>query len=206
MFLVVNGLGLLISVIYNHSTPNLYENDSHSKIGWIATWIASTWVIISVINTYAGVARRKQSIGKASHQMTAATMAQYQRMHSEEPIPARWSGDSGQGTERNSASLAGDARSPSAESENQRLFVPRYNDGGDDEYHPEAEKNGLLRNNPVDRFLSRNIPRVAVGRTLGLLRVIYYFGDRTLLIFGFLAITTGTVIYGGIGVSDLIRI
>ncbi|KAI5289930.1 hypothetical protein KEM54_002853, partial [Ascosphaera aggregata] len=38
IFLVFNAFGVLLSVIYNASTPDLYENNAHHKMGWIATW------------------------------------------------------------------------------------------------------------------------------------------------------------------------
>ena len=39
IFLVLNTLGLFFGVMYNASTPDLYANDAHQKIGWLATWL-----------------------------------------------------------------------------------------------------------------------------------------------------------------------
>lgn len=205
-FLAVNALALVLGLVYNHSTPDLYENNSHGKIGWIFTWIASAWVFMALIQTYTGRFRSHavhQSKGEA---MTAANMARYQRVQEEEddlPEYARWSNDSGQGTERNSASLYSHSRSPSVESENQAFVAPNreYAEANLDD----GEKRGFLKNTKVDKFLARNVAKYAVGRTLKVIRFLYVVFERTMLIQAFVAIMTGIVVYGGIGVSVLNR-
>lgn len=205
LFLVVNAFALLLGVIYNQKTPELYENNSHSKIGWIITWIASAWVFMALVQRYAGLQSHATDDQLAAHSMTAANMAQYQRVQNMEISAApRWSNDSGQGTERNSSSLYGHSRSPSVESENQ-LFLgqtPRYTEENDDSFDDDAEKRGFLKNTPVDRFFSRHLARFAVGRPLKVLRFFYVVIDRTIIIQGLVAIASGTVVYGGIGVSE----
>lgn len=203
-FLVVNASGLLIGVIYDHKTPELYENNSHSKIGWAITWIASAWVFMGLVQAYTDRTKSHSMEDHTAQPVSVAAMAQYQRVQDAElPNISRWSNDSGQGTERNSASLCGHSRSPSVESENQQFPEPQhaYHQDDDEGFDDDAEKRGFLRNTSVDRFLSRNIPRFAVGRTLKAIRILYVVIDRSILILGFLAITTGTVVYGGIGVS-----
>ncbi|MEJ1619737.1 DUF2427 domain-containing protein, partial [Escherichia coli] len=64
VFLVCNALGLLIGIIYNSQTPDLYENNAHHKIGWIATWVISAQVVMSLIFACAGRGER----AKASEQ------------------------------------------------------------------------------------------------------------------------------------------
>lgn len=36
-FPFTNTFGILVSIIYNHKTPDMYENNSHHKIGWAIT-------------------------------------------------------------------------------------------------------------------------------------------------------------------------
>ena len=200
-FLGTNALALLLGVIYNHKTPDLYTNDSHSKTGWIITWIASAWVFLWVVQMYTGRAESSAEGDEAAQPMTAANMAQYQRVHEESPYTSRWSNDSGQGTERNSASLFSHSRSPSVESENQQFASspPRESLDDDDYVRDVTEKRGFLRNTPINHFFSRNVARFAVGRTLKAIRFFYIVFERTLLIQGLVAICTGTVVYGGIG-------
>ncbi|ORY12014.1 hypothetical protein BCR34DRAFT_537515 [Clohesyomyces aquaticus] len=202
IFLVVNAFGLLLGIVYNHKTPELYENNAHSKVGWIITWIASAWVFMALVQTYTGRSKAHSLERHPEHQMTAANMAQYQRVHDTSlPNPSRYSNDSGQGTERNSASLYGHSRSPSVESEDQQFTGPprRYTQDDGDAFDEDAEKRAFLRNTSVDRFLSRNVARFASRRVLKLLRILYVVIERTILVQGFVAITTGTVVYGGIG-------
>lgn len=201
-FLIVNAVALLLGVVYNHQTPELYENNSHSKTGWIITWIACAWVFMAIVQVYAGRSKSHSFEDQTTHPITAANMAQYQRVqNSELPSPSRWSNDSGQGTERNSASLYEQSRSPSVESEGHQFTGPtrRYTHDDDTLFDDEAEKRGYLRNTSVDRFLSRNVARFAVGRPLKWMRFFYVVIERTIIVQGFVALTSGIVVYGGIG-------
>jgi hypothetical protein len=204
IFLIVNAFGLLIGIIYDRKTPDLYENNSHSKIGWAITWIASAWVFMGLVRAYTDRTKAHSMEDHAARPISAAAMAQYQRVQDAElPNISRWSNDSGQGTERNSASLCGHSRSPSVESGNQQFPEPQhtYHQDDDEGFDEDAEKRSFLRNTSVDQFLSRNVPRFTVGRTLKVVRVLYVMIDRSIIMLGFLAITSGTVVYGGIGVS-----
>jgi hypothetical protein len=208
IFLAVNFLGMLFAVVYDRRTPDLYTNDVHSKTGWIITWIASAWVFMGLVEAYTSRAKAHSMEDHVAQPVSSAAMAQYQRVQDAQLTNfSRWSHDSGHGTERNSSSLYGHSRSPSVESENQQLGEPQsplhhdeeaFDDGDD------AEKRGFLRNTSVDRFFGRNFSRIAsFGGTLKMMRFLYVVIDRTILIQGFVAITSGTVVYGGIGVSVL---
>lgn len=202
VFIAINALALVLGVVYSNKTPDLYANDSHTKAGWIVTWIASTWVLLALLQVYVGRKDPSPDVDRASEPMTAANMARYQSVHDEEiPKFSRWSNDSGQGTERDSASLFGHSRSPSVESEDQQFAGPlRAHTQEDlDSHDSEAEKRGFLRDTPVTRFLSRNTSRFAAGRALKIARFVYIVLERTLLIQGLVAIASGTVVYGGIG-------
>jgi hypothetical protein len=203
-FLIVNALALLLGVVYNHKSPELYENNAHSKTGWIITWIASAWVFMGLVQIHAGRTKADALNNETAQPMTAANMAQYESLHkSQLPDPSRYSSDSGQGTEPNSASLYGHSRSPSVEEEEHVFLGPqrRFTHDDDEAFENGAEKDSFLRNTPVDGFFSRTIGRYAVGRPLKFLRLLYVVIDRTILVQGFVAFATGTVVYGGIGVS-----
>jgi hypothetical protein len=200
-FLATNALALVLGVVYDRKTPEMYAGNAHSKIGWAITWIASAWVIIAFIQAYAGRSDAHSKEDQAAPLMTTANMLRYQRVQDEElPDPSRWSNDSGQGTERNSASLYGHSRSPSVESEDQQFpSLPRRSTHDSDYFEDDSEKRGFLRNTSVDRFFSRNVARFAAGRTLKAIRFLYVVVERTILVQGFAAVTSGTVVYGGIG-------
>lgn len=199
-FLATNVLALVLGLVYDHKTPELYAANSHSKMGWAFTCVACAWILMALIQVYAGQAPAHSD--DVAQPMTTANMARYQRVQDEEiQNPSRWSNDSGQGTERNSASLFSHSRSPSVESEDQQFTGPmrKYTHDDLDLSEDESEKHGFLRKNPVDRFFSRSVARFAVGRTLQAIRLLYIVIERTILIQGLFAIASGTVVYSGIG-------
>lgn len=201
LFLATNAFAFVLGLVYNHKTPELYANNSHSKTGWIITWIACAWVFMAMIHLYTERPQLHTSYNEDAQQMTVANMARYQRVHDELPDPSRYSNDSGQGTERNSESLFGYLRSPSVESESQQFSGPtrRYTQDDEELLDELSEKRSFLCNASVDKLFSRHVARFAVGRTLKAIRFFYVVFERTLLVQGLVAIANGTVVYGGIG-------
>ncbi|KAJ4384418.1 hypothetical protein N0V86_000017 [Didymella sp. IMI 355093] len=199
-FLVVNALALLIGVIYNHKTPELYENNSHGKTGWIVTWIACAWVFMALVQSYMDRSQSQSFDDEVTQPLNAENMAEYQRVKEEDvESPWRYSNDSGQGTERNSASLYGHSRSPSVESEDQQ-FPDLVRRTTRDEVDG-LEDTNLEKQKPVSRFdafFSRNVARFVAGRTAKVVRLLYVIIERTIIVQGLVAILTGTVVYGGI--------
>lgn len=200
-FLTTNALALVLGIIYNHRTPELYANNAHSKIGWVITWIASAWVFLAILQKYARKDRTVDDLDDCTHPMTVANMARYERVHDELPNMSRFSNDSGQGTERNSASLFGHSRSPSVESEDQQFVGPsrRYTQEDDDSFDDTSEKHGFLRRMSMEQVFSQYGARFAAGRTLKAIRFFHLVFERTVLVQGLVAIASGTVVYGGIG-------
>lgn len=199
VFLTINALALLIGVVYNHKTPELYENNAHSKTGWVITWIASAWVFMALIQTYMDRDQAHSFEDEITQPLNAENMARYQRVKEAEPeSPYRYSNDSGQGTERNSASLYGHSRSPSVESEIQQFTGPTRrstHDELDDLEDVSLEK----PKSSLEGFFSRSIARFVAGRTAKVVRLFYAVFERTMIIQGLVAILSGTVVYGGIG-------
>ncbi|CAE7176030.1 hypothetical protein CFE70_005437 [Pyrenophora teres f. teres 0-1] len=200
-FLATNALALVLGIIYDRKTPEMYAGNAHSKTGWAITWIASAWVFLALVQAYAGRSNTQSIQDEFAEPMTTVNMLRYQRVQNQElPDPSRWSDDSGHGTERNSLSLHDGSQSPSVDSESQ--FVnpsPRYTHDDDSFGDGDDEKRGFLRNTPVDKFFSRNVARFAVGRTLKAIQILYVVVERTILVQGFVAIVSGAVVYGGIG-------
>ncbi|KAI4711245.1 hypothetical protein J4E89_003810 [Alternaria sp. Ai002NY15] len=205
IFLATNAFALVLGLVYDHKTPEMYAGNAHSKMGWAITWIASAWVFVALIQAYAGRSEFHSKADEFAEPMTTANMLRYERVHDEEAVaPSRWSGDSGQGTERNSASLYDPSQSPSVESENQQFAPPLRRSTHDDDSFgndddSDDEKRGFLRNTSVDNFFSRSVARFAVGRTLKAIRFLYVAIERTILVQGFAAIVSGAIVYGGIG-------
>ncbi|PIG85786.1 integral membrane protein [Aspergillus arachidicola] len=198
LFLVFNALGLLLGIIYNSQTPDLYENNAHHKIGWIATWVISAQVIMSLIFAYAGrgesdaTSYERAAFLPVSTDEMAETPTHPTGIHHE----YRWSRDSGQDTEVNSASLHSRPSSSTcaSPSEEYDTFVKP------EAQYPEqpAQSRGWLHSTFVNRFLASRVPRMVSSRALRILTIFYLVIDRIILPFGFIAIATGAVTYGGI--------
>jgi len=191
-FLAVNGAGVLLVTIYNASTPDLYPNNAHHKIGWILTWITVAQAVMGVISAYA---KRNDSRGTFIP-VSAANIEQHQRIHDLSQAQVyRFSNDSGQGTEPNTESL----RSQSISSTNSDDQLPDVRKEHEEE--DQDENNGLMHGSKVDKFLSKKIPGLLSSRVLSVFQFFYNVIDRLILILGFVALTTGIVTYGGFFVS-----
>jgi hypothetical protein len=193
LFLSVNAIGILLVTIYNATTPDLYPNNAHHKLGWVLMWVVSAQVVMGLIYAYAG--RKNDEFIPVS----AEAIAEHQRIHNLEdrrPNLYRFSNDSGQGTEPNTESL----RSQSISSQSSDHHLPDVRREYEEEDDQE-EKHGLMDGTKVDKFLSSRIPGMLSSRVLKILRFFYNAVNRIILILGFVALTTGGVTYGGFFVS-----
>lgn len=184
VFLIVNAIALLFGIIYNASTPDLYENNAHHKIGWIATWVMCAQVVISLMYAYSG---RGQSKSRSDYECAVSTqnMTDHQQLYS--PVSEyRWSGDSGQGT-----------ICPTTPDEE---HFPKPEDEEDEEEieMPTPLARGLLRNRALDKFFASRVPSLVSNRAVRVLRIVYNVVDRIILPFGFVAVATGIVTYSGV--------
>lgn len=195
VFHIFNGLGVFTGFVYNHSTPDLYENNSHHPIGWVVTSFTIAWTLASLFVAYGEFKSKRAAAG--SHPMSAGNMAQHNRYqpYVDSPVP-RYSRDSGHGTERNSASLFGSRQ-------NSTDFINQHKPEGpeedvEDEDGGHQERHGLLGSGRVDRFIARNVGRFATPRASKVVRASQVVIEKVLLLLGFLALVTGFVVYGGV--------
>ncbi|KAL2799629.1 hypothetical protein BJX66DRAFT_293336 [Aspergillus keveii] len=195
VFLVVNAVGLFVGIVYNSQTPDLYENNAHHKIGWVGTWVIAAQIIMALIFAYAGRGETESEYERAQFlPVSTDEMAETPTYPAGIRHEYRWSRDSGQGTERNSASLHSRPSSPSCAS-------PDEYDGfekPEEEALEPAQSQGFLHSAALDRFLASRVPSLVSGRALRYLNFMYNVIDRLILQFGFIAIVTGAVTYGGI--------
>ena len=200
VFLAANAVGVLLAIAYNASTPDLYPNNAHHKLGWIATAVVCAQVAIGLLGTVAGVMKRRGSLprsgaeGMAFIPVSTANMAEHHRLHLISQ-PARLSSDSGQGTEPKTESLRGNSVS-TPEDENIGLHDIRadYADDVDDLEPGDAGRH----------FGSRRFARLRTFVTSPVWRIFsiaYHVVDRTILILGFITLCTGIVTYGRFFVS-----
>lgn len=192
LFLVFNAFGLLFGIIYNSQTPDLYENNVHHTIGWIATWVISVQVILALIFAYAG---RGESKSKSAPFERAAFLRVATEDHECPTGPMHehhWSRDSGQGTEPNSSIHSPVSSSCESQAEYDGFEKP--------EELPAklANPRRWFHSTFVDQFLANRVPGMVSNRVLRIVNVVYNVIDRIILPFGFVAIATGAVTFGGI--------
>ncbi|KAK5653554.1 hypothetical protein OQA88_8813 [Cercophora sp. LCS_1] len=196
VFTMVNGVGVLLGTIYNASTPDLYPNNAHHKLGWVVTWVVGAQVMVGLLARVSGVlshgvdrSHERQSFIPMSTEAMAEHESQYQPGY-------RLSNDSGQGTEPHTESL----RSPSLSSGADSPTFPTRD--GRKEYQEDTENEDLEAHLPV---LSR--PRAARSAIQKLAKLVssrfwkfftfgYDFVDRTILILGFVTLCTGIITFG----------
>ena len=152
-------------------------------------------IVMGVITIYTGRQEREPKYLPVSSE----AMAEHHRWQGlRSPQAGRFSNDSGQGTERNTESLRSQSISSSGASEDQLpspLERPRAGESN-------VERQGLLRGTKVDQFLSKRIPGMVSSRVLRVGQFLYDVVDRTILLVGFAALTSGIVTYSGLFVSN----
>lgn len=196
VFMLCNAFGLLLGIIYNEQTPDFYENNAHHKIGWIITWVVSTQLILSLIFVYAGRGESKtesRSFERATFLPVATD--DHEHVHvfpTTQTHEYSSSRDSGQGTEPTSPSHS--PVSPSCEPPEYEGFDKLEDDVSSETAGPRR----WIKSTFVDRFLSRLVPGMVSNRVLPIFYVVYKVIDRIILPFGFIAMATGAVTYGGI--------
>ena len=209
LFLILNGLGVLFGTVYNINTPDLYVNNAHHKIGWIATWVMTAQVIMSLLFTYSR--RGKQPVVSAGERAAFLPISVENMAHHNMPpyTDCRWSGDSGQGTERSSTLNSRDG-SPTGPYQRDTFDdfekpepEPEDDDDGDvpDTARPQSSRTAWLRINVIDKYLSARVPNLLSAKIMRIIKIVYEIVDRTILILGFIALTTGGVTYAGIFVG-----
>ncbi|EEA23805.1 hypothetical protein TMatcc_006878 [Talaromyces marneffei ATCC 18224] len=188
VFLIVNGVALFFGLVYNASTPDLYLNNAHHKIGWIASSVVVAQFVIGIIYAYSG--RRTKNVTSQYQRATffpvsTENMMEHQQLYT--PVAEyRWSGDSGQGT---SCPTSPD------EEHHHNLTKPEEED---DVEVPTPLSRGWLRSAFLDGFFASRVPGLVSNKVLRGLRLVYNIIDRIILPFGFIALTSGAVTYGGI--------
>lgn len=208
LFLFANALGVLLGTIYNASTPDLYPNNAHHKLGWAVTWVASAQVVVGLLGSVMGTIKGKANHSNKSEResfmpISTAAMKEHHRLNQPSHArPYRLSNDSGQGTEPNTESLRSHSVStaggdPPAHFRDVRVKFADEDEDDDEDVDLEADV-GPLR--------PKRWPGAVAGKLAGLLssrmwfwRIIhigYAVIDRVILILGFIALCTGITAYG----------
>lgn len=197
VFSVGNGLGVFLGVIYNGKTPDLYPNNSHHKIGWIITVVFGAHVFLCLLDRVTGF-MKKDNAGKGAYcSLRPYAPGSTDRGRSSEPAqPAyRASYDSGHGTDRLTESLRSNSVSTLAENSPLRS---EEGERGFDEEVAFTDVEFLPRESRPSRWngwVSR-IPMGIFRRGSRVFSLYYHIIDRVILLFGFVAFTTGIATFG----------
>lgn len=196
-FLAINALAIFLATIYNASTPDLYPNNAHHKLGWIATWVISAQVLLGIITLYAGKNETGHNEERGSFiPISAEVMAEHQRLHdTRREETYRFSSDSGQGTEPNTDSLRSHSIASTSTAQPASPIQPEQ----EEEYFVEKPK--LILGGQVHQFLSCKIPGLLSSKVLRIFQFFYDAVDRLILLLGWATFLTGWVTYGGFFVS-----
>ena len=200
LFHTVNGWGVFAGFVYNHATPDLYMNDAHHPLGWVVVAFTIVWTLLSVYVAYGEHQSGHRSSLQQEEGLTIRTMAHFepQSPYNDEVSP-RGSRDSGQGTERNSASLFGSRQNSTEDVYRKPAEDDRDLDFEDEKLdEEEPERRGFLGNKKLDWFLSKGVRKVSTKRATMVVRTIQIILEKFLLLLGFAALTSGFIVAGGL--------
>lgn len=210
LFLALNGCGIFFGIFFNVNTPDLYANNAHHKIGWVATWVVTAQVAMSLLSAFSGWSKKKDaSVSDESAPflpISIEAMAQQQQLHNQSGYKdVRWSRDSGQGTE--CASSSEHSRDLSVDDtahrrqEHERYLGAEAGNEDDEDEKGLPKRQDFFHSTSMHKFLKRRIPGLFSQRASQLFEIVYDGIDRIILVLGFIALVTGGVTYAGIFVS-----
>ena len=105
VFLCTNAGGLLVGVIYNARTPDLYPNNAHHKLGWVTIGLLARVGDAFARTRRRGAESRTSCEVERQSLMPVSTAAMVEHDSAFPNKPYRYSNDSGQGTEPKTESL-----------------------------------------------------------------------------------------------------
>ncbi|RGP71831.1 hypothetical protein FLONG3_6945 [Fusarium longipes] len=195
IFLVSNTLGVLLGIIYNTQTPDLYPNNAHHKIGWIVTWVVCAQVLVTAVGHIAGTLRssgnKSSNLGSYSFlpaMRSEVELASDRGYHDESLYRAsdecrRYNNPSSPSLRSDSVSTLNGIESPSQHPSK--------------EYEDDQDLEGLSLSPAAPRgTLARRVSQVAASRVWKILDVWRKIVDRIILPFGFIALATGIATFG----------
>ncbi len=201
-FFALHSAGLLLGTVYSSKTPDLYENNAHNKLGWIVTWIVLMQCLIGLVKLAVSLKKPHEALAEEQTAIlpisTEALAQHHQSTYS--PDEYRYSRDSGHFTASDASRSHSISSMQDHENEEQQKFLEYQNTHADTDAEYK-EKQGFLSGTKAQRVASR-IAAMMSQRTIKVLDVAYNAIDCTILLLGFAAIVSGTVVYGGVFVSS----
>ncbi|KAI1749043.1 hypothetical protein F4782DRAFT_542448 [Xylaria castorea] len=201
LFLLTNAIGVLVGVVYNANTPDLYPNNAHHKLGWLVTWVVGAQVLVGLVGRVAGMMSRssRSSHSKEEEQsfipVSTEAMAEHHRMHKDMfSSPYRESNDSGHGTERNTESLRSASLSTMVGHESPIELNDRRQHYEEDEEDLVFKPAEMQSSSASQSFVAKIVSKIS-GKAWKVIMFGYEFVDRTILILGYVTVCTGLITY-----------
>jgi hypothetical protein len=199
LFTAVNTAGVLLAIVYDANTPDLYPNNAHHKLGWVVTWVAAAQLLIGVLSHVAEARGRKRDRDGSDHERVSFIPVSTEAMAEHEsqfPLSdRRFSTDSGQGTEPKTESLRSPSPSSGAESPGLALHnVPLRNAGYEEDGHGDIE--AVFPRSGAVYSVAQKAVGVVSSRFWKFFTLLYNCIDRAILILGFIALCTGIATFG----------
>ena len=216
VFLAINAAGLVAGVTYNASTPDLYPNNAHHKLGWVVTWAVSAQVLVGLAGRVVGVMRGGAAgagagaLNKEERQgfIPVSTEAMAENCHRQSNDSGSGSGAGGRPDSLRSDSLSTmvGQESPSAEHAPHRTV--RFEDvhvGADDDDLDDLDfGKERMATGPAFPRANSVIAKVAgkiSSRAWKVLMFGYVLIERTILILGYVTLCTGIITWARFFVS-----
>ena len=204
LFLSIHSIATLIGMVYRHSTPQLYEYNSHRPISWLVTLVVVAHCVMEAMKlatraTSSGAENTKERIPVVPI-TTHALERHHQAQQSNCPNEYRYSNDIGHFTASEpSRSQSVSSTNTYAQEEQQKLhgFDTDY---GHESLQENQEKQGLLQVGKIERAATGLVSRLS-DRTLSVIYFVLNFINRTILVLGFAAFVSGVAVFGGVFVS-----
>lgn len=197
VFLTLNAVSVFCAVVYNASTPDLYPNNAHHKIGWILTWTICCHVLVSFAGRLVDMFKaRNPTRNRVSQE--SAPLARINSWDEQHFAVSRDSNDSGHGTEPNTASLRSTSVSSLCD-----------NDGDPSRAYKEysEEDDGFasyrITQPSANTKFAAALSRLGSSTAWKYVKSAYCVLDRFILPFAFVAFVTGIATYGRFFVSEV---
>ena len=204
-FLALHGIALSLGAIYAYNTPQLYENNSHNKAGWIVTWIVATQCILEIVKLVARAGKTDDATQEEQTSflpMTSNALERHEQDQGVQPAESyRYSDDSGHFT-ASQPSRTDSVSSNGTYTQEEEQKLHQYNTHGKhDLADGHSEEHGLLGGPKILRIMTSFVAAAVSSKALRVIDAISNAIDRTILPIGFVAFVTGAAVYGGVFVS-----
>lgn len=202
-FTTLNGVGVLLAIIYNALTPDLYPNNAHHSVGWVVTWLTLAQFTVSLLSWVARRARGRAVSVPTGERNAFLPLARFVRRNDQTQNPMfsgeyRRSGDDGQSSGSDQSHRSSSASTVIDDGE--PIPLASYQKEYEDEEEDALESHDLATSHVQGTWTRRALSAVS-SRLWAYFIMAYKFIDRIILPLGFIALASGVATLGRFFVS-----